>query len=390
MYVTLLLGPAAGRAERLEAAAIAREVDDAVARASTLGALAQDALVYGDTAEAELIAAELQALLDDDDTDARLHAGEALAIAYLTLDGPVGDRAVQTFDRLVEIARRAQRQHVVTTSLANVAFLRLCRDEHQAAVDAARAGLDLARDFDESLVVVLLAYLATGEAALGRQEAAIEAIRQAVAADPGAIDPYVADVLRAGASVAAAGGRSILAARLAGAASEQIRREGSDIDAGDRLLLERTLASVREAPGISTSSSRSGMAPLRIRGRWFASFPRSWPLTARTRTDDARGRAVSRRHPEPTAPRRAHEAGGRDPRARRAGQERPGDRRDPRHQPEDRVGPRREHQGQAGARLAAGGRTARAGPRSGLKRVLTLRRGDAPFRHGRQQPPARA
>ena len=56
MYVTLLRGPAAGRAERLEAAAIARVVDDPVARASTLGALAQDALMYGEVGEAEHIA----------------------------------------------------------------------------------------------------------------------------------------------------------------------------------------------------------------------------------------------------------------------------------------------------------------------------------------------
>ena len=242
--MTLLHGPAAGRAERLGAAEIARQVDDSIARASTLSALAQDALMYDDTAGAEHIAAELRDLLDDDDTDARLHAGEALAIAYLTLDGPQGDRAVETFERLIEIAREAQRGHMVTTWLSNVAFLRLCRTEYEAAVDAARSGLELARGFDDGLIVVHLAYVAIGEAALGRLDPAIEAVSEAAGAAL-AIDPYIADVLRAGAAVAVAHGQPVLAARLAGASAEQLRREGGDVDAGDRLLLDRTLAAVR-------------------------------------------------------------------------------------------------------------------------------------------------
>jgi predicted ATPase/DNA-binding CsgD family transcriptional regulator len=245
IYITLLHGPAAGHAERLEAAETARRVDDPIARASTLGALAQDALVTGDTAGAELIAAELRGLLDDEDTDARLHAGEALAIAYLTLDGPEGDRAVETFEHLTGIARDAGRTHMVISWLANIAYLRLCRGEFARAVASARSGLEKSRGFDESVSVVLLGYLATGESALGHRAEAVQAIRDAVASDPGAQEPLVGDLLRAGAAVAASAGQPILAARLAGASEEQVRREGGELDPGDQLLLDRTLARIR-------------------------------------------------------------------------------------------------------------------------------------------------
>ena len=116
-YVSLVRGVAAGTVARHEAARLATAVDDPIAKAAALSGLAEEALVSGNSQEAERLAAELSELLDSDDADARLHAAEALGIAYIAIDGPLGERAIELFERLAETAVAAGRNHMAMSWL---------------------------------------------------------------------------------------------------------------------------------------------------------------------------------------------------------------------------------------------------------------------------------
>lgn len=249
-YVAHVRGPEAAHQTRLLTASIAEQVSDPVTRASALSGLAQDALLSGDTAEAERVAAALHELLDSDDVEARLHAGEALAIAYITLDGPTGDRAVATFERTIEAGRAEHRSHMVATWLGNVAFLELCRGHAEAAARASEGALAELHGTDETYRAMMLLGLAAARAALGQAHEAASALGEALAQeahlDAGVL---VTELLRAGADVELVRGRHLEAARLAGAAERHALASGEELDEGDRLLLDRTLATVRRQAG---------------------------------------------------------------------------------------------------------------------------------------------
>ena len=247
-YVALVDGPEAGRAIRRRSAELADVVGDPVARASALSGLAEDALVAGDIAEAERVAAQLADLLEVDDIEARLHAGEALGIAYLTIDGPTSQRALDLFGRLVETALEEKRLHMAASWLGNVAFLHLCRGEYEAAITTGVTFRGVAAGVDPNYLLIGLAYHAIALAAVGRVDDAVAALVDALATEPAQGDsPFAADLLRAAAAIEVARGRPLVAARLAGAAQHRSVETGDVLDPGDALLLERTMAAIRRA-----------------------------------------------------------------------------------------------------------------------------------------------
>jgi DNA-binding CsgD family transcriptional regulator len=245
IYVAIANGSAAGREIRLEAARIAREVDDPLSLASSLAGLAEDAIISGDVEEAERLADELSRF-SSDDPEARLHADQARAFVLLTLDGPLGDRAIPAFVDLIAIAKRERRNDMAMAWLGNVAFLHLCREEYEPSIRAADEAIAIARQQNQTYLPIQLAYRVIALAELGRVDEGATALSEVIASDLAkASGPFSVDILRAGAAVALAKGEPLLAARLAGGSEHQAVALGDELDAGDRLLLDRTMHAVR-------------------------------------------------------------------------------------------------------------------------------------------------
>ncbi|HEY6571555.1 MAG TPA: LuxR C-terminal-related transcriptional regulator [Candidatus Limnocylindrales bacterium] len=245
IYVRLARGSAAGRAIRQEAAHVAREVGDPLSLASSLAGLAEDAIIQGDVEEAERIAEELSRF-STDQPDARLHADEARVFVLLTLDGPLGDRAIPAFADMITIARRERRNDMVMAWLGNIAFLHLCRGEYEASLRAADESIAIARTQNQTYLPIQLAYRVTALAELGRLDEAAAVLSEVIGSDLAkASGPFSADILRAGAAVALAKDQPLLAARFASGSEHQALAQGDELDGGDRLLLERTMGEAR-------------------------------------------------------------------------------------------------------------------------------------------------
>jgi predicted ATPase/DNA-binding CsgD family transcriptional regulator len=245
VYVTLAHGRAAAEAARYEALDVARQVLDPRGYASSLGAVAESARQRGALDEAEAYADELAALARSDDSMARLHAGEALAIVYLALDGPVSERAITQFEAIYDIALQEQRIDMQMTWRGNLGFIRLCRNDIKGASRDVDEAIRLAETHNRIYLPIFLGYLAAIEAAEGRAPDAIVSL--AAAADVDSLSGSVAaieDIAVTAALVAAMVGAPREGARLIGWA----RRHGSatdGLDPGDELLLERAEAIAR-------------------------------------------------------------------------------------------------------------------------------------------------
>jgi predicted ATPase/DNA-binding CsgD family transcriptional regulator len=245
-YVALVHGQSAAAPIHERMLDVARRAGDTVSIAAALTLLATNALSKGDTTEAGRIADELERLDVGDDPAAALYAGEGRAMTLLAIDGPLGTRALHAYQELVSLARAQQRLEMAMTWSGNVAFLHLCREEWQ---EAERAGLEawsLAQNLNRTYYPIFAGYVAIAQAYLGRLDDAARILVEAV--DPDALAASampIADVLRAAAVIAALRGKTVTAARLAGAASVFWAAEGDDLDAGERLLADRTLELVR-------------------------------------------------------------------------------------------------------------------------------------------------
>jgi non-specific serine/threonine protein kinase len=244
--VAIADGPSAAAAIHRRHLEIARRSGDDVALASALSSLAMNALYAKDLREAERLVHEIEKLDLNADPDAALHAGEGRAIALLTIDGPTGRRALDAFRELVALARPLRRLEMVMNWMANIAFLHLCREEWAEAELAGAEALTLAGDLNRSVVPIFAASVAIARAHLGRLDEAASVLVESVdTRTMTASSMPVADVLRAGATIAALQGNVVLAARLAGAASKVWAEEADELDAGDILLAERTMTLVR-------------------------------------------------------------------------------------------------------------------------------------------------